>query len=988
MKSIILLAIILFSLLPVNLTTGIGFIPRYNASSQYAMGVSSIGSSSLSISTNEVLGYVEVFSLSSSSPFSLQFNAVIKATNIYGEILDFWVQNIIEFNKQELNFTDEIWNFTYSYASINPNLISGKGEVYSTDINGHIVNYYSYSTPYQSYSLPLTYILFISISYSSPYIYVSIGYGNLSDPTSNTYDTITINVPNLQNACIYVSPSYTGVGLPYSVELVWGGSGNGQSVAFTNMESDLAIFYQVKPELYSPFPIIYNYGFDTQESASDLSAYLASDGLVEVSVGTPNPTLLTNYSAPLLPSWTEVTVLANSTYNIDGYNFTYNSIKEYGDNFGLPYYISFTSPNPITVTIYPVKTNNGVIEPYEINVVEPYTNEEYNTSTTTFTLSNNYFQLIVHYKFLHKKFYVYINIPMWGIVNGTSMLVKSGYYYYGTIIQLPLVNFTYINSLERYAFFPNYTEIVVIQNISIHVTEVLQYYIGITSQYPLYGYINNVKVQIYSNWFNESCLIKIPSQIYYVNTETREILLNPVTILVNSPENYTAKWQTQYYVNVNSTYPLNGVINNENTTLKSNWFNASEKIIIPAQIYYVSNSQREVLLNPTNIVVSSPINYTAKWQTQYFVTVSFPVNATIEGESVIFSTGWYNASEKIVISQNPQSVGKYERVYIYNKTPIVIIVNSPLVVKIYASVQFYVNFSMSVLGEVNGSLELLKSNWYNMYTIIKLNSTYYKYISSSERILYIPSITSINVTAPYNVSFKSITEYFLYFNSTYQLEGKINGSEVLLRSGWYNYSETIIIPFQYKMINSYSRIALLNPENITVSGSLTYVADWGIQYYLVILSNHPVYALVNGTNTTLITGWYNKFDEIIIENISYYVNNTVRYSIYNATLLSFRVTSPLTVSVNYEPEYLVNINGKSFWAFNGSGITLYVGSPFYYTVKWIGTYNVPNKYTIIVHSPITERAVYTINFINIVSIGFLLLALISILTNIRIFKKE
>ncbi|QIW25246.1 hypothetical protein EWF20_14550 [Sulfolobus sp. S-194] len=987
MKSIILLAFILFSLFPGNLTTFIGFIPKYSPSSQYAIGVSSIGSSLLSISTNEVLGYVEVYSASSSSPFSLQFNAVIKAMNIYGEILNFWVQNILEFNEQELNFTDEIWNFTYSYASINPSLISGKGEVYSIGINNHIVSYYSYSTPYQSYSLPLNYILFISISYSSPYIYVNIGYGSLNNPTSTVYDTITIDVPNLENACIYVSPSYTGVGLPYSVELVWGGSGNGQSATFTNMESDLAIFYQIKPGLYSAFPIIYNYGFDTQESTSDLSAYLASDGLVEVSVGTPNPTLLTNYSAPLIPGWTEVTVLGNSTYSVDGYNFTYNSIKEYNDNFGLPYYISFTSPNAITVTIYPVKEQNGVLEPHEISVVEPYTSREYNTTSTTLTLSNNYFQIIVYYKLIPRKLYVCINIPMWGIVNGTPMLVKSGYYTYGTIIQLPLVNFTYINSLERYAFFPNYTEIVVIQNISIHVTEVLQYYIGITSQYPLYGYINNVKVKLYSNWFNESCVIKIPSQIYYVNTAIREILLNPTNILVNSPINYTAKWQTQYYINVNSTYPLYGVINNENVTLKSNWFNASEKIVISAQIYYVSSSQREVLLNPTDILVNSPINYTAKWQTQYFITVSFPVNATVEGESVTFSTGWYNASEKIVISQNLQYVGKYERVYIYNKTPIVIIVNSSLVVKINATVQFYVNFSMSILGEVNDSLELLKSDWYNMYTIIKLNSTYYKYISSNERVLYIPSITLINVTEPYNVSFKSITQYFLYFNSTYQLEGKINGTKVLLRSGWYNYSEIIVIPFQYKMINNYSRIALLNPENITVSESLTYIADWGTQYYLVVLSNHPVHALVNGTNTTLMSGWYNKFDKIIIENISYYVNDTVRYSIYNATLLSFRVTSPLTVSVNYESEYLVNINGKSFWLFNGSRVDLYVEAPFYYTVKWIGTYNVPNNYSIIVRSPITERAVYTINFINIISIGSLLLALISILTNIKRFKK-
>jgi len=91
---------------------------------------------------------------------------------------------------------------------------------------------------------------------------------------------VTISVANLNQAEIFISPSLTGSGLPYDIELVWGGNGGGNSAYFNYLQSNLAIFYEVKPNLYSPFPVVYNYGFDTQESASDLQSYIGTNGLV------------------------------------------------------------------------------------------------------------------------------------------------------------------------------------------------------------------------------------------------------------------------------------------------------------------------------------------------------------------------------------------------------------------------------------------------------------------------------------------------------------------------------------------------------------------------------------------------------------------------------------------------------------------------------------------------------------------------------------
>ncbi|WP_369611084.1 thermopsin family protease [Sulfurisphaera javensis] len=970
------------SLIPISYSTQLTAEPRYIPSNKYAIGVSSI--SSTPISTNEVLGYVNISSIDTSSA-SLQFNAVIKATNYFGQIYDYWVQNIIEFNNNQIYFNDEIWNFTYSYANISSNLIHGNGNVYSTNINGHVVTYYSYSTSPQYYSTHLTYILFISLSYSTSYLTITIGYGTPSNPTSTPYDEVTIQVQNLQSATICISSSYTGAGLPYSIELVWGGSGNGGSASFSEMDSLLGIFYEVQPNLYSPFPQVYDYGFDTEESATNLQASLGNKGFVQITLGTPNPTFLTSFFTPLIPGWTEVTVIANSTYNINGYNFSYNMLKNYdpSDHYGLSCYISFTSPSSLSVIIYPIVKQNYFITPYMVTVIEPYSNQEYNTTETTFSLTNNYYLLVVHYKIQPKKLFLYINIPMWGLVNGTLMLVRSGFYYYGTIILLPPVNYTYISSLERYALYPNVTYIQITQNVSIYVNQVLQYYVEINSAYPLYAFINGHKLTLFSNWFNASCVVNIPKQTYYINSFQREILLNPTSFQILSPINYTAKWLTQYFVNITTEYPLLAKINNNIINLSSGWYNESLRIVIFYQIYNVSYGQREVLLNPINITVTSSFNYTANWLTQYLIQVSFPVNATINGKTFVFNTGWYNESEKIEITQNTQYVGKFERIYIYNKTPIIIIVNSPKKIIINATVQFYVYFEMSVIGELNGSKENFTSNWYNIYSLITLNQTYFKYISITQRIMYIPSDIKFIVTQPYNITFLKIMQYYIFFNSSFPLVGIVNGKQITLNNGWFNNSERIEIPFQYKMISTEERYALLNPENLTINKSFTYYAKWGIQYLITVKSNLPVHAFVNNTNESLLTGWYNEYDIIRIINITYYINSTTRYAIYNATpSLNISVKSPLNITVYYLQQYLVNINGKTFWAFKGSKITLYEVVPFYYSAKWIGTYTTNNNATITVESPVNEKIVLKLNLLNIIS------TLLTIVTAIVIISKK
>jgi len=308
-------------------------------------------------------------------------------------------------------------------------------------------------------------------------------------------------------------------------------------------------------------------------------------------LGTPNPTLLTNYFTPLVPGWSEVTVISNEAYNVNGYNFTYNKPENTSSHFGLPYYISFTSPNSITVTFYTFKEQSCLISLTSVTVKEPYINKEYNTTQKTLTLQNGYYLLIANYERISLKYYFYldINIPLWGLVNGTEMVVKSGYYHNGTVINL-FVNFSYVNNFERYMLLPNITHFVMTKNVTVYVAKVLQYYLQVTSEYPVTAYINGVK---------------------------------------------------------------------EN--LSTNWYNYSEKIVIHSQTYYVDSQQREVLLNPIITTITQAINYTARWQTQYYVFVSFPINASVNGKYEVINSSWYNASTVIIINQNPQYIGEFER---------------------------------------------------------------------------------------------------------------------------------------------------------------------------------------------------------------------------------------------------------------------------------------------------------------------------------------
>jgi len=945
----------------------------------YPIGVSSNGVSpsgvKVAVETSSVMGYVYIGSLSTSGA-SLQLNVVLVMSSL-SNLQEYWIQNAIQFEGSQMRFIDNIWNFTANGAGLNPVYIFGNGQVTTTTTsNGQVMSYYYYSTSYQSFSTPMSLLLFINVSKTQSGAEVCIGYEIGGSYVK--YDTVIITLNNILNAYILVAPQLTGNGEYFDAELVWGGFSNGASATFSSMKSQLAIYYKVTgTNLYSPFPEVYNYGFDTAETSSNIQATLGNNGMVCVTIGNPNPSYLTSYFTPLIPGWTLVTVLSNHYYLVNGYNTTANvPYNTQEPDYGESYYTSYTSPSSITVQLPLFNTTL-----YRYLPISKVLNSSgsYNTTNNIITLSNGYYQVFVSYIRIPNLLKVTINIPMWGTLNGTPALIKSGEYYYGEVIELPICNYSVIAPGERELLIPNVTYIVITTNITIHVTVVLQYLVNIKTEYPLIVEVNGKTLNVTGNqWFNSSSKVVIPLQYYYLSTGIREELLNPTSFIVSQPNiNYTASWITQYRLIINSPLPLYELVNGINMTATHiQWINQSSRVLIPSQIYYSSKTERWILTNNLNVTLNSPINFTARFLLQYYVIVPYKALVEVNGSYQNITSGWYNNGTVITVPNNYHYLSNDERVVYYIPTPFHVIVNSSMTITIISSYQYYVSINKELEGYVNGTLMNVTSGWYNNGTSIVFKVAYYDVIAPSERIACSPNITYIIVNKPVAINVSLVKQFLVNVLSPYPLKGIANGMIMNFTTGWYDSGLSIYVPVQYHYVNNYSRYVLINNMTITIESPLNFTAIWRLQLFVNVSSQYLVLALINGHLVNFTNGWYFNGSKIqVLTNVTYPINSTERYAVLSVLPFSnFTLIKPTSITVIYYPQYLVTINGQKSWYFKGSEIRLNTTVPFFESVKWTGTYNLPNGVVIMVNKPVVENAVVSINLVNVVSVVLLIIS--------------
>ena len=457
---------------------------------------------------------------------------------------------------------------------------------------------------------------------------------------------------------------------------------------------------------------------------------------------------------------------------------------------------------------------------------------------------------------------------------------------------------------------------------TITVDYTLQYYVTLNSQIPVYAIVEGKNVTLTSDWYNAGFSIKIENITYYPSTNERYIItsISPsANVTVNSPVAIQINVQKQFYVTLLSPYPVYALINGENGTMKSGWYNANTSISIENVTNYPTKGIRFFILSvepSMNISVNSPITITIKMTVQYYVTINskIPVYAVINSVNETLKSGWYNANTTIYIENLTYYPAKDVRYLTLGVMPSQkVILTSPVTINITAVKQYYVtvNSQIPVYAIINGKNESLTSNWYNANTTIQVeNIPYYPAQGIRYVIVSVKPSATINLTSPTTINITTVK-----------------------------------------------------------------------QFYVNVNSQIPVKAIINGSATYLNSSWISEGTEIRIINYTYYTNGE-RYIITDISLQHFLVNSSVTVNVSTVKQFPVTVNGEEEWANQGEEITLTANVPFYDVGEFVGTYNVSPGTTITANSSITEKLILHPNYVfygTVVGIVLIIAGVVAIL---------
>jgi len=272
------------------------------------------------IKTDEVVGIANISAIKaynatppknvSKYGASLQLNVMMNGYNEQGQMLTYWLQDIVHFNTSDNNFylVDNIWNSSLPRANMTE--VIGRGNLSTYNYTTYNQKFYVYAYPkyYMNYSLPLSVRLFVKANENK----ISFGYQILKNdfcsfyPNSFTcrdeylnatpqstifYDNVTI--PDLSNYSIMITPYYytpstlTNGSNYYDAELIFGGESNGEKTTFSSMNATLNLYYN-KDGALNKFPAYYSFGRDTEEGVYNLNT-LIINGTGHVGIDALNP---------------------------------------------------------------------------------------------------------------------------------------------------------------------------------------------------------------------------------------------------------------------------------------------------------------------------------------------------------------------------------------------------------------------------------------------------------------------------------------------------------------------------------------------------------------------------------------------------------------------------------------------------------------------------------------------------------------------------
>jgi len=207
-----------------------------------------------------------------------------------------------------------------------------------------------------------------------------------------------------------------------------------------------------------------------------------------------------------------------------------------------------------------------------------------------------------------------------------------------------------------------------------------------------------------------------------------------------------------------------------------------------------------------------------------------------------------------------------------------------------------------------------------------------KYINSTSRLI-LTNVTIngnsssssfvINQQGEYTIMANYVIQY--YVTTNVNVSAYVNGIKEELSSGWYNRGSTIQVFPQIIPISQYEIYNITRTFNFIVDYPMSIKIPYIVEYYVnVNFTGPPILAIINGTNRTLVSGYYPA--GTIIEIPMYeYLNPYARLEIFSLPQ-KFIVNASLQVNIKAISQFLVLINlpngSISGWYNNGSVIVI------------------------------------------------------------------
>jgi hypothetical protein len=300
------------------------------------MGLSDIGigsSGAYSYNTSSFEASLHLSSFSAFSPgypgfaqaadwTSIQLNTVATPIAFPGASNGtFWIQNVVHFNGTEIQFEDNIWNFSARNAGMGPGtILGGQGTVYQSQF------YFAFGALTYNVTYPFTLTLYNNLStfliggVAHDQVYLNYTIADTGPAVSGSYDHVVFNGTATLPPAFEVSGSaYNPFESLYDAEVILGGDGGGSNAVLMALNGTLGLReWNATARAYQNIRSSYDFGPDTGETSLGVAAHYV--GATEYLVQGPSMlaglwnTTNESFAPRAKAGWIDIQVTASPAY--------------------------------------------------------------------------------------------------------------------------------------------------------------------------------------------------------------------------------------------------------------------------------------------------------------------------------------------------------------------------------------------------------------------------------------------------------------------------------------------------------------------------------------------------------------------------------------------------------------------------------------------------------------------------------------------------